>query len=40
MVTKVATKPEFLGATEKMLLALMTASVVISSPANDTSLIF
>ena len=40
MVTKVATKPEFLVATEKMLVALVTVSVAISSPANDTSPIF
>ena len=39
MVVKVATKPEFLVAKEKMLVALVTVSVAISSPANDTSLI-
>ena len=39
MVAKVVTKPEFLVAKEKMLVALVTISVAISSPANDTSLI-
>ena len=40
MVVKVATKPEFSVTKEKMLVALVTISVTISSPANDTSLIF
>ena len=40
MVAKVVTKPEFSVAKEKMLVALVTVSVAISSPANDTSLIF
>ena len=39
MVAKVVTKPEFSVAKEKMLVALVTVSVAISSPANDTSLI-
>ena len=40
MVVKVATKPEFYVAKEKMLVALVTVSVPITSPDNDTALIF
>ena len=35
-MTKVATKPEFLVAKEKMLVALATVSVAISCPVGDS----
>ena len=38
LVTKVATKPEFLVTKEKMLVALVTISVTISSPAVSVTL--
>ena len=35
LVAKVATRPEFLVAKEKMLVTLMTVSVTISSPVGE-----